>query len=98
MYSYCLSFIVVIEKNLINFVSFFCLLWHTWNLFPMFLGHYIHSSALFLQIPIGAPLNLGRGLSGPGECLLPPVKPKVRIAPDKSGCRAPVAWRDIHVT
>ena len=62
----------------------------------MFLGHYIHSSALFLQI-LEHRINLGTGLPRPGKCLLPPVKPRVRIAPDKTGCRAPTAWRDICV-
>ena len=62
----------------------------------MFLGHYIHSSALSLQI-LEHRINLGTGLPRPGKCLLPPGKPRVRIAPDKTGCRAHTAWRDIYV-
>ena len=62
----------------------------------MFLEHYIHRSALSLQI-LEHRINLGTGLPRPGKCLLPPVKPRVRIAPDKTGCRAPTAWQDIYV-
>ena len=92
-----LEFHYIIEKNQINFDSFFCLLWHTLNIMPKKHEKQILSSALFLQI-LEHRINLGTGLPRPGKCLLPPVKPRVRIAPDKSECRAPTAWPDILVT